>query len=110
MLTRQEESTLIKMENLIGLNEKYLFDKPTKITTPEGEYLITKEDFIDFMNLIERHLQIRKQRNQKANEFNRRHKEYHTIISSISDARKTKNKRRLEYWENRLKEYKKGVK
>lgn len=106
MLTLKEETTLIKMENLIGLNEKYLFKKPTKITTPDGEYTITKDDFIDFMNLIERHLQIRKQMNEKANNFNKSHREYHNILNSIAGAKKHGNQERLEYWQNKLKEYK----
>lgn len=108
MLTKQEETILIKMENLIGLHEKQLFKKPTKVTTPEGEYTITKDDFIDFINLIERHQQKRKIANQKANEFNKTHKEYHNIMVSIADARKTGNKERLEYWQNKLKKYKGG--
>lgn len=106
MLTKQEENTLIKIENLIGLHEKQLFKKPTKVTTPEGDYIITKDDFIDFINLIEKHLQVRKQRNQKVNEFNKNHKEYHKIINSIHEARKTSNIKRLEYWQNKLNEYK----
>ena len=106
MLTIEEENTLIKMENLIGIHEKQLFKKPTKVKTPEGEYIITKDDFIDFINLIERQIHEREQRNQKANEFNKKHKEYHRIINNMHYFRKTNNIERLEYWQNKLEEYK----
>lgn len=106
MLTIEDENTLIKMENLIGLHEKQLFKKPTKIKTSEGEYIITKDDFIDFINLIERQIHEREQKNKKANEFNKNHKEYHRIINNMHYFRKTNNIERLEYWQNKLDEYK----
>lgn len=46
--------------------------------------------------------------NQKANTYNKTHKDYHNIMVSISDARKKGDKKRLEYWQNKLKEYKGG--
>lgn len=59
VLKNEDISLLIKMENLIGVNEKRLFgrnkDKKCTINWSDGtQTIITIEDFADFMALIER--------------------------------------------------------
>ena len=57
-ISKEELNLLIKIENLIGMNEKKLFgkDKTKELTyTIYGENVtITHDDFVDYMNLIER--------------------------------------------------------
>lgn len=69
MLKNKEIELLIKMENLIGCNEKILFDN--------NKTDVTKSDFIDFMNLIEQEIQTKRKQSEKANAYNKAHKEKH---------------------------------
>lgn len=69
MLKNKEIELLIKMENLIGCNEKILFDN--------NKTEVTKSDFIDFMNLIESEIQTKRKQAEKANAYNKAHKEKH---------------------------------
>lgn len=50
-------NTMIKMENLIGMNAKRIFGRKKNKTTKIDNYKITFEDFIDYINLIERIIQ-----------------------------------------------------
>lgn len=50
-------NTMIKMENLIGMNAKRIFGRKKNKTTKIDNYEITFEDFIDYINLIERVIQ-----------------------------------------------------
>ena len=104
--------TMIKMENLIGMNEKKLFgrnkDKKLTYTIYGDSVTITHDDFVDFMNLIEKLLQEKKQASEKSNTYNKRNKEYHNITSNMHQAKKSGNQERYEYWHNKLLEYKKN--
>ena len=68
---------MIKMENIIGLNEKTIFgeDKSKKIWTDGME--ITFDDFISYINLIDRILNNKKVLSDKSNAYNKAHTEKH---------------------------------
>lgn len=70
ILKNKDINLLIKMENLIGINEKRLFgrnkDKKCIVNWYDGtQTIITIEDFADFMELIERALQDKKNASKK---------------------------------------------
>lgn len=65
ILKNEDINLLIKMENLIGINEKKIFgrnkNKECMVDWYDGtQTIITIEDFADFMELIERALQDKK--------------------------------------------------
>lgn len=112
VLKNEDINLLIKMENLIGHNKKYLFgedgDKKHNIKYHnENKIVITEDDFIDFMALIERALQDKQKASDKANKFNKANKEYHRITCNMADAKRRGNIERYEYWKQQLVEYKK---
>lgn len=73
---------MIKMENIIGLNEKTIFgeDKSKKIWTDGME--ITFDDFISYINLIDRILN-----NKKYYPINPTHTTKHTQKNTDSTAK-----------------------
>ena len=67
-INNDELELMIKIENLVGCNSSLLFpdNEPFKIKEYDGSYtIITKDDFIDYWNLIERLLNKKKIRNEK---------------------------------------------
>lgn len=67
-VSKKDVELLIKMENVIGCNEKYLFEDyygQAKNCNVEDFGKINKDDFVDFMNLIERLLIDRKIFNER---------------------------------------------
>ena len=111
VLKNEDINLLIKMENLIGHNGKYLFgedgNKKHNVKYHNGnEIVIVKGDFINFMELIERALQDKQKANDRANKFNKANKEYHRITCNMSDAKRRGNTERYEYWKQQLVEYK----
>lgn len=103
---------LIKMENLIGMNEKTIFGKKKDKSVWIDGMEITFDDFISYINLIDRILNNKKKLSDKANQFNKANKEYHRITCNMADAKRRGNMERYEYWKQQLVEYKqrKGVK
>jgi hypothetical protein len=111
VLKNEDINLLIKMENLIGMNEKRLFgkNKDKKCTVNWYDNTTTTidfDDFISFMNLIERALQDKQKASDRANNFNKTNKEYHRITCNIADAKRRGNMERYEYWKQQLIEYK----
>jgi len=111
VLKNEDINLLIKMENLIGINEKKIFgknkNKIIKIKTSEKSYDVTYNDFLDYMNLIERIYENKKKLSDKSNKYNKANKEYHRIINGLYEARKDNNQERIERWTKKLEEYKK---
>lgn len=106
---------LIKMENLIGVNEKKLFgkngDKECIVKWYDNtETIITKDDFLDFMALIERVLQNKRKASEKSNKYNKEHKDYHRIMANLCGARKSGNKENIEKYSKMLEDFKKSKK
>lgn len=67
-INNDELDLMIKIENLVGCNLSLLFpnDEPFKIKEYDGSYtVITKEEFTEYWNLIERLINKKKIRNEK---------------------------------------------
>jgi hypothetical protein len=79
---------MIKMENVIGMNEKTIFGedktKPIEIDGME----ITYYDFVDYINLIDRILQNKKKLSEKSNAYNKAHPEKHRKYNRDYERRK----------------------
>lgn len=111
VLKNEDINLLIKMENLIGMNEKRLFgkNKDKKCTVNWYDSTTTTidfNDFVSFINLVERALQDKQKANDRANKFNKANKEYHRITCNMADAKRRGNTERYEYWKQQLVEYK----
>lgn len=67
-INNDELDLMIKIENLVGCNLSLLFpdNEPFKIKEYDGTYtIITKDDFIDYWNVIERLITKKKKRNER---------------------------------------------
>lgn len=80
-LTNKDIEIMIRIENLVGRNEKILFDdngefnyietyfeNGKKITTPEK---VTMEDFVDYINIVEKVLLERECNRKKVKQYMR---------------------------------------
>ena len=76
-IKNEDINTLIKMENLIGINEKLIFgeSKDKSITVNKTE--IAYDDFITFINLIDKMITNKKKLADKSNAYNKAHPEKH---------------------------------
>jgi hypothetical protein len=111
VITNKDLEVLIKMENLIGIKSKELFGKNKDKSVivkwfDDTETVITVEDFLDYMVVIEKIIEDKKRLSDKSNKYNKENKEYHKIMNSISYFRKNGNSEKLEFWEMKLREYK----
>ena len=95
MFLRNEDIHLmIKMENVIGMNNKYIFGEDgTKVVYVDG-LEITYHDFIAYLNLIERILENKKKLSAKSNAYNKAHPEKHREYNKEYERRKRNKKRR----------------
>ena len=67
-ISNEELELMIKIENLVGCNSSLLFpdNEAFKIKEYDGTYtIITKDDFIDYWNLIEKLIDKKKIRNER---------------------------------------------
>lgn len=115
MITNNELETMIKIENVVGMFSKEIFgenrDKEIKIKWYDNsETIVTADDFVDYINLIENIIIDKKNKASKQNAFNKANREYHRITNNICGARKSGNAQKLEYWQSKLDEYKKNKK
>ena len=85
VLKNEDINLLIKMENLIGMNEKRLFgkNKDKKCTVNWYDNTTTTinfDDFISFMNLIERAMKDKQKASDKVAQYHKdnaeKHREY----------------------------------
>ena len=85
MLKNEDINLLIKMENLIGINEKKIFgrnkNKECIVDWYDGtQTIITIEDFADFMALIERAMKDKQAASDKVAQYHKdnaeKHREY----------------------------------
>lgn len=104
MLKNKDINLLIKMENLIGINEKKIFgrnkNKECIVDWYDGtQTIVTREDFADFMALIERAIQDKKDASKKVAQYHKdnaeRHREYNREW-----ARKKAKRKELKNGEN----------
>ena len=110
MLKNEEIQLLIKMENVIGLHSKEIFGKNKDNVVEVGTYTISYEDFISFMNLIEKCIQAKKERARKQNERNKQDVAYHRITNNITNARKNNDIKKLEKYQKQLEKHKEKMK
>lgn len=106
----EEIKLLIKMENLIGTNEELLFGKNKDKVYMVDKAKISHEDFVDFINLVEQFKNNKSNNNDRQKQWNKDNKEYHNIINNICNARKRKDYKRLEYWNEKLEKLKNNKK
>lgn len=109
-LTNKDINIMTKMENLIGMNERKLFgenkDIPVKMKWADGtEYEITYDDFVDFICLIEKQIEIKKQSAKTSAEYHKRDPRRHNITNNIANARKRGDEKKLKYWQNEYNKY-----
>jgi hypothetical protein len=97
---------MVKMENIIGLNAKTIFGEDKSKTIEIDGMEITYYDFIDYINLIDRILNNKKKLSNRANAYNKAHKEYHRLSCNMADAKRRGDMEKYNYWKNKLKEYK----
>lgn len=67
-INNDELDLMIKIENLIGCNLSLLFpnDEPFKMRNFDGTYtVLTREEFNDYWNVIERLINKKKKRNER---------------------------------------------
>lgn len=93
MFLRNEDIHLmIKMENVIGMNNKHIFGEDgTKVVYVDG-LEITYHDFIAYINLIDRILENKKKLSARANAYNKAHPEKHRKYNKEYERRKRNKK------------------
>lgn len=64
-IKNKELELMIKMENIIGMNEFKIFGENKDKTVKFDNYEISFDDFIDYMNLIQRLIEQRDKNNEK---------------------------------------------
>lgn len=101
---------LIKMENIIGMNEKTIFGKKKDKSIWIDGMEITFDDFISYINLIDYILNNKKKLSDKSNKYNKANKEYHNITVNMAHYKKQGNIEKYNYWKDKLEEYKRNKK
>lgn len=110
MLKNEEIQLLIKMENVIGLHLEEIFGKNRDKLVEVGTQQICYDDFISYLNLIEKCVRVKKERARKQNERNKNDMEYHRITNNITNAIKNNDMKRLEKYRKKLEEHKNKMK
>ena len=87
-LKNEDIHLLIKMENVIGMNEKTIFGKKKDKTIWIDGMEITFDDFVSYINLIDRILQNKKKLSDKSNAYNKAHPEKHRQYNREYERRK----------------------
>ncbi len=97
ILKNEDISLLIKMENLIGVNEKRLFgrNKNKKCIVnwyDKTQTIITIEDFADFMALIQRAIEDKQKASDKVAQYHKDNPEKHREYNREWSRRKKQQK------------------
>lgn len=87
-LKNEDIHLLIKMENVIGMNEKTIFGKKKDKSIWIDGMEITFDDFVSYINLIDRILQNKKKLSDKSNAYNKAHPEKHRKYNREYERRK----------------------
>jgi hypothetical protein len=106
-LKNEDIELMIKMEGVIGMNEKKIFGKHKNKPVIYADCLVTYDDFIDYINLITRIQENQKKTSAKVNAQHKgKGKEYHRLYNNYYGAKKSGNIERMTYWKSKLEEYK----
>jgi hypothetical protein len=92
-INNDELDLMIKIENLVGCNLSLLFpdDEPFKMKEYDGTYtIITRDDFNDYWDLIERLINKKKKRNERQAKITRERRKIDPLY-----ARSKKEKERI---------------
>lgn len=79
---------MIMMENLIGVNEKAIFGRNKRKSVWVDGIEITFDDFVSYINLIDRILKNKKALSDKSNAYNKAHPEKHREYNREYEKRK----------------------
>lgn len=91
-INNKELYLMIKIENLVGCNLSLLFpnDEPFKMKNYDGTYtVLTKEEFNDYWNLIERLINKKKKRNERQAKATRERRKIDPMYARSKKERKT---------------------
>lgn len=90
-INNKELYLMIKIENLVGCNLSLLFpnDEPFKMKNYDGTYtILTKEEFTDYWNLIEKLLNKKKIRNERQAKITRERRKIDPMYARSKKERK----------------------
>lgn len=107
-LTNKEIDFLFDLEIKIQ-HQTYLLKEEI---TPTAKDLINYEDFETYYNIMEKIKNERNKNRTRANDYKKipKNRKRANIIQNINNAKHKNDKKKLEYWTNKLKEYKEEVK
>ena len=91
-INNNELYLMIKIENLVGCNLSLLFpnDEPFKMKNFDGTYTtLTKEEFTEYWNLIERLINKKKKRNERQAKATRERRKIDPMYARSKKERKT---------------------
>ena len=94
-INNNELYLMIKIENLVGCNLSLLFpdDEPFKMKNYDGTYtVLTKEEFTEYWNLIERLINAKKKRNERQAKATRERRKIDPMYARSKKERKTIDK------------------
>ena len=80
-LKNENIDLMIKMENIIGMNNKIIFGEDHTKTVCVDSIEITYHDFISYIELIEQILENKKKLSARSNAYNKAHPEKHREIN-----------------------------
>lgn len=83
--------------NSIADGDSYYFNENDK------EYEIWNK----YWNIVEKFISDKKAINKKSNQWNKNNAEYHRLSNNLYNARKNKNREKIEYYTRKLEELKK---
>lgn len=94
-INNKELELMIKIENLVGCNLSLLFpnDEPFKMKNYDGSYtVLTKEEFNDYWNVIERLINKKKKRNERQAKATRERRKIDPMYARSRKERKERRK------------------
>lgn len=86
--------------------EELLHKKLEETNTPKEEDNEEWELWTKYWNIVERFINDKKRGNEKSAKYNKDNAQYHRLSNNLYWARKRKDKERIEYYTQKLKEYK----
>lgn len=106
MLTNKEIDFLFDLEIKIQ-HQSYLLINEIK---PTAKDLITTEEFEAYYDIMEKIQRERNKNRARSNEYKKlpENRKRANLIQNINNAKHRNDKKKLDYWTNKLNEYKKG--
>lgn len=106
IITNDDLKIMVEVEDLLhkkleitnGIKDKndIIFDEN------DEEY----EIWIKYWNMIEKFIGNKKKANKRSADYNKKNAEYHRLSNNLYNARKRKDTKRIEYYTEKLDEYK----